>query len=433
MKRAIYLKVNRNTKYAVKALQRWLDCVYYMNEIEDADGNKIKWEIKIICDNDELENKIIENCYFPIDCEISIIRSSASEAIVNVTNEICGSKWINAGMAHLTTFEDASLHEYCEFYNIDADDTVLAITTEHMAYMLKEVRDYAIDKQIDLFSLDMWMSVNNGKHWTFGITYTSNRINYMEIIDNHCKDLEYKARRKTGYGYNIDDFFTYLNNIGEVKAESFYFENLRFIHYSDDFFSNPTASGFYHYKNRTIMKPLEYYCFGMQDIGKIDIQENVIKLSCGFIGDVESQRELCKWAEKYDHYRFNKWPTSESAKRLIDSKVQKFFNYNSSKTVVFGVGGCFKRHESNIMKIPNLIGYTDNNSQLWGGEINGKKIFPIEELTRLANETQINVLIVVENENIQSNISRQIKKMGEFNILIIDDYLRLFDDAEKVI
>ncbi len=434
MKKAIYLKVNRNTKYAIKALQRWLDCAYYLNTIENDEGLPNDWVIKIICDNDILENKISKCCVYPPECRVSVIKSSDSAEVGDAAREICAAKWLKAGIAHLTTFEDANNNNYTEFFNIDADDTVLAVTTEHMAYMLEEIRKRANEKKYDLFSLDMWMSEKRGKHWTFGITYTKNDANYMNIIEKHCNDPQYKARRKNGYGYNVDDYFTYLKLIDEVNAESFYFENLRFIHYSDDFFSNPTASSFYHYKNRTIMKPIEYYCFGMHDIGKIDIWDEVIKLECGEISDVESQRELCKWAEKYDHYRFNKWPVSYNTEKLIDKKIYKFVNAETSETVtvVFGIGGCFKRHEVKIKKIPNLIGYVDNNPDLWGKEIDEKRVFSPEELYEISQEKQVNVLVTVENENVQSNISCQLKTMGTFSILYIDEYLRLFEDAEEV-
>ena len=92
---------------------------------------------------------------------------------------------------------------------------------------------------------------------------------------------------------NFDRFFRYIKNHDNVlKIKSFYFENLKFIHYSDDFMWRLCESGLYHWKNGYLTFPILYYGVGLDSSkSHMTIDENVIKL-CMNIEDKEAVDEL---------------------------------------------------------------------------------------------------------------------------------------------
>lgn len=282
--KVFYLKVNRNEGYTIRNLRQWLNIV-------KSYGNRVIYYI--ICDNPILKRKILDEFseeYPKIENVIlgSIINEESSYVINNVTDE----RWEKAGYAHITTFLHARDNGYEHFWNIDADDTRICLSIERCKELLDTIEEYAIRNEIACFSLDMHTSlIGSGRHWSFGITYTDNHIDWIRLMIKTCKDdldIEDKCP-------NFDRFFRYLrNNYGKVRIESFYAENLKFFHYSNDFFWRISESALFHWKEGYLTLPLLYYGVGLKsEKSKMPIDSIVIKLDIG-ITDEETILSMLK-------------------------------------------------------------------------------------------------------------------------------------------
>ena len=200
----------------------------------------------ILCDKEELKEKIEKECYLK-NMDIMFIESAIQSEPLKyiIRNVVNNSRWDRAAYAHLTTFLHANQCKYKEYWNIDADDTRFCLSPERTKELLDVVKKHAKENSVKLFSLDMWASFyGTGKHWTFGVTYTDNTLNWIEIMKKHCVSKEYNKQNDI---VNIDNFFRYLKNETQYSIESFYFENLKFFHYSNDFFFRTYESGLMHW------------------------------------------------------------------------------------------------------------------------------------------------------------------------------------------
>lgn len=276
-----YLKINRNERYTFRNLQNWVNIV---ESIPDS-------QYYILCDNDELQQAVLEQVVFE-NSKVDFIKSCKTSPkldyiVSNVTNE----RWRNAGYAHLTTFWHAREKQYPSFWNIDADDTCICLRTERACEMLRMAESYAREKNADALSLDMWLTRTMGSHWSFGITYIKNRADWYEVLESQCKNEELKATQIR----NIDGYFSCLKMCTDIKLETFYVENLKFIHYSDDLFKRPHSSGFFHWKNGTLIQPILLYCFGIEQLGILPVAEGIVKLDMG-IQDEEGREFLVQYA-----------------------------------------------------------------------------------------------------------------------------------------
>lgn len=280
-----YLKINRRERYTFRNLQYWIDIV---EGIEGAD-------YCILCDNAVLQTEVMEQVRFTKE-PVSFLKSEKRSAdLREIVPNITNARWENAGYAHLTTFWDAKEKGYSCFWNIDADDTYICLKSERAGELLHEVEAYAAENQIDMMSLDMWTTRTYGNHWSFGITYINNRVDWMSVMKRYCRDEELKARQIP----NADGYFSCLKTCTPLSIETFYFENLRFIHYSDDFFKRPDVSGFFIWKEGKLNLPILSYCFGLEQLGRLQIAKQVIKLDIGITGE-ESTGALFAYALPHD-------------------------------------------------------------------------------------------------------------------------------------
>ena len=275
-----YLKVNRMERYSFKNLQYWIDILACIEE------NPI---IYIICDSKDFEAEMYRQIDFK-GLSYSVIESiKKGEQIELIANNIANERWMNAAYAHLTTFFHAKDNDFEKFWNIDADDTCFCLTAERTAQLINAAREKADELQYDIFSLDMWYTRRIGQHWTFGVSYTRSTEQWIDHMVKHCMDDAYK--NQTIWPWNLDGYFSYLKELDELKIETWYCENLKFIHYSDDFFKRLRSSGFYHWKDGRLVFPLIQACIGIDSLGSVPIPEDVVGLDIG-IEDIESQRFL---------------------------------------------------------------------------------------------------------------------------------------------
>lgn len=280
-----YLKINRREKYTFRNLQHWIDIV------EGIEGS----DYCILCDNTILQKEVLEQVRFTKE-PVAFLESEKQSADLNeIVPNITNADWRNAGYAHLTTFLDAEKKEYPCFWNIDADDTHICLESGRARELLCEAEAYARGNQIDMMSLDMWTTRTYGNHWSFGITYSNNRADWMSVMKRYCRDEELKARQIR----NVDGYFSCLKTCTSLKIETFYFENLRFIHYSNDFFKRPDVSGFFIWKEGELNLPILSCCFGLEQLGRLPIAKQVIKLDIG-ITDEESTEALLAYALPFE-------------------------------------------------------------------------------------------------------------------------------------
>lgn len=260
-KQVFYLKINRNDDIAYSIFQQWIDIVHYINA-----------EYYILCDKDDIKQQIYKRINFH-DYDIKFIKSDYV-CLKNIVKQLTNKIWFNAGCAHLTTFKH-SQNKYNSFWNIDADDTLFCVDNKKMSKILVAISDYAEKNNIACFSLDMWKTITNNEHWSFGITYVNNKIDWLKVINNKLNEKEYEKEKNN---WNIDWFFTYLKKVTNYRIETFYIENLKFIHYGN-FLVQPVGAYFYQWKNGNLMLPNITNVFNVANdkIKRLAIPDEIIK------------------------------------------------------------------------------------------------------------------------------------------------------------
>jgi len=292
MSKVFYLKVNRDENYTYRNLQHWIDIVGVFQD-------SVAY---IICDKKEVREKIYQKVTFTNTKVIIMESCPLNDELESIILNTCMSGWRNAGLSHLTTFVHAKEHDFKEFWNIDADDTYICLSKNRCAELLMEAEKYAKEKKINSFSLDMWGTrhYEDGPkmEWSFGICYVNNQIDWLGIMSEHCMDVIYKQNNYN----NIDQFFIYLRSLKKYSIELFYVENMRFLHYSDDFFRRMVRSGFYYWKEGRLKFPILEACLGSTCLNEIVIPKDIIKLDIN-ISDEEVKNQFLKAMLDKDLYK----------------------------------------------------------------------------------------------------------------------------------
>lgn len=263
-----YLKVNRRLTYTFYCLQQWINVVSELNA-----------DFYIICDNEKLKQDIYNRIIFK-NTNIKFLKSCKRMYFKKFVKNAAIKKWRNAAYAHLTTYIHSKKHNIKSFWNIDADDTLLLIEPCKLAEILDKISNYANKNNIDNFSLDMWRSQTRGKHWTFGVTYTQNNNNWLNLFKD-CQGINWRDSYKNyNIEYNLDWFFTYLLDYKKINNQTFYIENSSFIHYGE-FLVEVIKSGIYKWENGKLYYPLLLEIFKDKELGIIPIADDCIKFDFG--------------------------------------------------------------------------------------------------------------------------------------------------------
>lgn len=261
----IYLKVNTIRNYSLACIQLWLNVVYLLG-----------YDYYIICDKSEVKEKIEKFLKFP-NGNIKFIKSHISLKQMLFVRKAINKKWINAALAHLTAFHHSKKINAKYFWNIDADDTAFLSNEKKIIKILTEAEKYAKDNNILAFSLDMWETWTRSKHWSFGITYTNNSVEWTDYLNKiDIKDMKaYRVDFHHGFT-NLDWVFTYLRDIKKLKIETFYVENLRFIHFCD-FGGRQRDQGLCYWEKGYIHYPLLEYIFDDKASCCLSISNKLVK------------------------------------------------------------------------------------------------------------------------------------------------------------
>lgn len=282
-----YLKVNNISNTSIQCIQHWVNIVGWM-----------KADFYFVCDNPLLEQLIYERVHFD-NKNIKFIKS-VHYPLNRIVRNLSTSFWKKATYAHLTTFYHAQKNKIRNFWNIDADDTMLLVEAPRAAEILKKAKNYADENNLSAFSLDMHTSRTHGIHWSFGITYTRFNIDWMSIFQN----VNDSSWMKNYLGLfdtemNLDWYLTYLRDVKDVKNSTFYVDNFHFMHYGD-FMLNPISWHISHWKNGEVYYPILRHVFNNTDLARIPISTRSIK-----IDSIESEECCYDYINRYLTYLKN--------------------------------------------------------------------------------------------------------------------------------
>ena len=341
------------------------------------------------------------------------MKSKKSEDLKVIVDAISNRNWENASYAHLT----AILHGYNNydyFWNIDADDTRFCVSINKMYEILDVAELYAKKYEIDCFSLDMWNSETRGKHWSFGVTFMNSKNDYIQICTDRRKDEDYFSMDKEGNS-NIDWFFTYLRNKNILNIKSFYVDNLKFIHYSNDFFEKPVGSGLYHWQAGKLIYPLMNYGFGIEEEGVFDICSGTISLNVN-VTDKDTSATMAYYTREGKdlgkYYDIETMVNDEICHKKFDKFIQKhgFKPEQNPEIICFGAGNALEKNIKKINKICKLRYVCDNDETKWGKIFaEGVKCICPDELKYMEN---IIVIILIYSSAIVNKVAEQLSEIG---------------------
>lgn len=242
-KEIFYLKFNTDNNQAYNCLQRWIDAI-----------NLYNGDFYILCDKPNQIRKIKKRITF-YDTDIKFLKSCKNRTLKRIVKNIATKQWVKATFAHLTTFWHPYKKNINSCWNIDADDTLFLCSIEDMTNILKEVARQAKTNNIDAFSLDMHRTNRCGTHWSFGVCYQQNLKKLINKFMEEKSPKWQEKHRKFDCSSNLDWYLTYLKNIKQGKFETWYVENLNFVHTS--YLQHPLF-GFsvYKWENGNLKNPL---------------------------------------------------------------------------------------------------------------------------------------------------------------------------------
>lgn len=362
-----YLKINRDNNYSITNFMHWLKAtMLYEGAIT-----------YVICDNPKLQQRI-ESQYYIDKKRVVFIESERNESSMNeVLDDICCcTKWIRVGQAHLTAHWHAKMNCYSYFWNIDADDTFMCLSSLRIVSLLKMVEEFSKENSIDVIGLDMWRSMSahekwsKGINWSLGITFINNNLDWIDIFSKYSP--EYKNEMcidEYDNDVNLDWYFTYLKYKNAARIETFYFEKMKFMHFYDCFFDYPHLSMLCQWENGKIHYPLLSSCFESRNYGTIPIADDVIRFDMNITNDESLVAMIAYSKERFafamdlydERLEIDHIMTEYNTKLLKDS--------NCSQIICWGAGTFFRRNYKLVKKAIDLKYVCDNDPTKWGKEM----------------------------------------------------------------
>lgn len=263
-KPVFYLKISKKQDYFYVIFQHWINII-----------NELNADFYIVCDDIKLENRLLRRLVFK-DSNIKFIRSQRTSKLEQIVKHIATPLWRKATFAHLTTFWHAKKYGIKEFWNIDADDTMLCLKPSECAKLIEEVQDYARKNDISVFSYDMWKSRTKGKHWSFGISFIRQNVDYFKYFRQNKDFCWIEKYKEFDNNWNLDWFFNYLKDSKNIKIESFYIDNLMFFHVGDMLF-NIIGSSVYLWHDGFVEFPILKHVYGDSILSKFPVSKDVVK------------------------------------------------------------------------------------------------------------------------------------------------------------
>ena len=149
---------------------------------------------------------------------------------------------------------------------------MICLKHKRAAELLKVVQNKAEMDDLSAFSLDMWRSRTLGRHWSWGVAYVNDNVNFREIFSKNMDLNWFMPYRHIEVNSNLDWYFTYLKDYMQLKIETFYVENMYFIHWGS-FFRNPLAATVFLWDNGKVIFPVMRYVFKNENLGNVKIAD----------------------------------------------------------------------------------------------------------------------------------------------------------------
>ncbi|MDR2778465.1 MAG: hypothetical protein LBB13_03130 [Rickettsiales bacterium] len=281
--RVFYLKVNRPHCTAYQCVQQWLDIA----EAVDA-------FCYFVCDDRKMELGIFKNVKFS-NLNFRFIKSdrkTLKSTVKKVLESLSGRYWWRATYAMLTPFLHMIEHNFSSSYNIDADDLRILLAPDKIKNILQKVEEYAEEKELDCFDLDIYPTRTFGTHWSFGVVYVRTPEKCLEAIKNN-KDwrrntaliekykTEYVLESKWEFRNDtIDWVFSFLRDTEQLRLQTFYVENLRVVHMPDRLLDYWWPF-ILHWHDNNLFLPLLHEFYNEKLWGTLPIADGVVKIDVG--------------------------------------------------------------------------------------------------------------------------------------------------------
>lgn len=293
-----YLKINRIADYTLMCIQNWLNVIFYM------DG-----DFYFVCDNKRLEREIVSRLYFR-DGDIKFMSSRRKE-LKNVAKNLWTGSWEMATYAHLTPFYHAKENGIKEYWAIDGDDTMFFLYPEQTIKVLEIAQKISKENGISAFSLDMHWSQMKGKHWSLGVLYINDTVDFCNIFENvHGLDWT-GSYKEIDDMFNLDWFFNYLRDNYVAKIETFYVEDCYFCHWTSNLLRHLIYGNLCYWHNKKIVYPIIKDIYQNEKLGMIDI-------------------EKC--------YKISIDTTLEEGRKFMENEVSSIHCYTPKARKAFGLG-----------------------------------------------------------------------------------------------
>jgi hypothetical protein len=252
----VYLKVNRRWPMTTRCLRFWAPVV------AGAD-------VYLVCDWDDAT--VAE--WVPPELSYRELVPTSDRALAAVHGKV-PPRWRKIGAAQMTTADHASVNQVEQYWSIDGDDTMFVHEPEGVRAKMIEVQAVMSEQGISAESLDFYHTYID--HWCFGVACFRSDVDYFDLlaavdpraVARHFPDDDPRwsgpwgtrnesgsfRRDRVAVNMNLDWLFTYMRDVGTLRAASFYFDNMHFFHAGLELFPvfdhyGFTMRGLYHWKD----------------------------------------------------------------------------------------------------------------------------------------------------------------------------------------
>lgn len=251
----VYLKMNRRQPMTTRCLRFWAAV---------AAGA----DVYLVCDWDEAT--VAE--WVPPELTYRELVPTSERASAAIHGKV-PPRWRKVGAAQMTTADHAAANQVEQYWSIDGDDTLFVHDPADVRAKMIDVQRVMSDQNISAASLDFYHTYID--HWCFGVACFRSDVDYFgllaavdprEAARHFAADEKWNGawgtrddsgrfgRDRVSVNMNLDWLFTYMRDVGSLRASSFYFDNTYFLHAGLELFPvfdqyGYTMRGLYHWKD----------------------------------------------------------------------------------------------------------------------------------------------------------------------------------------
>src|SRR5438270_4088241 len=226
----VYRKVNRRQPMTTRCLRFWASV---------AGGA----DVYLVCDWDEAT----VGEWAPPELSYRELVPSTDRALAALRGKV-PPRWRKVGAAQMTTADHATANQVEQYWSIDGDDTIFLHDPEDVRARMIEVQAIMSERAISAASLDFYHTYID--HWCFGVACFRSDVDYFDLLAavdpreaaRHFEAADWSGpwgmrdasgrfgRDRVPVNMNLDWLFTYMRDVGTLRAASFYFDDVYFLH-----------------------------------------------------------------------------------------------------------------------------------------------------------------------------------------------------------